>query len=122
MTPQFHCFISNGVKPEHCQHQSVTHLRCLSQFGHGVRAFGFLDERHAGFDETFRQHQSIELGARVRHHGQVLSDFVKPAQFEALGSCIGRCDAESKRRLAEYMMSRCNNADGAASGLGTLPN
>ena len=74
---------SDGMKPEHCHHQSVTHLGCLGEFGHGLRVFGFLDEGQAGFDETFWQDQAIEFGAWLCHQGEVLGHLGKPVQFEA---------------------------------------
>ena len=74
---------SDGMKPEHCHHQSVTDLGCLGEFGHGLRVFGFPDEGQAGFDEPFWQDQAIEFGAWVCHQGEVLGHLGKPVQFEA---------------------------------------
>ena len=88
---------SEGMKPEHCHHQSVTHLGCLGEFGHGLRAFGFLDEGQAGFDEPFWQDQAIEFGACLRHQGEVLGQLGKPVQFEAWNHVSGRAPQAAYR-------------------------
>jgi hypothetical protein len=83
----------------------------LGELGHGLRVFGFLDEGQAGFDETFRQNQTIELGTGLRHQGKILCYLPKPVQLQARDHVSGHApyatdrDVDRRRAHTHFRLS-----------------
>ena len=82
-------FRSNGASGEQRDHQAIADPECAAQPRAIGVSFAFVDQRQAGFDQPFGQHDAIEIVLRSLQQHQILFDFREPSKVTLWGYAFG---------------------------------